>query len=334
MLEKAASEDLRLNLLALKALVDQSLRDLVANLTDLRLRPHLEYALLSPGKRLRPIMLLLSTKAIGGETEKAIPLALSIETLHAATLVHDDVIDQDQYRRGVPTVHRKWSISNAILVGDALISLSVKLAADYGSKIVRIIAETGLALSEGEFLEISAPLTTITEAQYFAEIRGKSAALFKTATQCGALAGGGSPEEVEALAEFGERFGLVYQIRDDIEDLKRDEEAFLPKGIPTIPSDLRNGIPTLPIIHLYLNGCSKTRSLLERSFGGNVSSDDYRQIITELEEHGSVLYCEQRILENVEAACSAISVLKPSQAKDLLLDIFRVIIPSGNIPRG
>ena len=256
--------------------------------------------------------------------ENFLPLALSLEALHAATLVHDDVIDQDQSRRGVPTVQKRWSVGTAILVGDALISLSIELAASYGSRIVQMIAETGLALSDGQALEASAPLTTITEGQYFAKIRGKSASLFKCAAECGALAGGGTQREVGALAEFGERFGLAYQIRDDIEDLVGDSSM--------IPSDVRNRIPTLPTIHLYQEGDSRTRRLLERIFSGNGSIEDAREISSQLERRGSVLYSEQRIVENLEAACNALSALKPSESRHLLTDIFHTILPLRNIP--
>ncbi len=311
-------------IIALKSLIDEHLKDLVAGL-NLNLRHQIEYALLSPGKRLRPIMLLLSTQAVGGQIERTLPLALSLEALHAATLVHDDIIDQDQFRRGVPTVQRRWSVGTAILVGDALISLSIELAADYGPRIVQNIAETGLALSDGQSLETSAPFATITESQYFAKIRGKSATLFKCAAECGALAGGGNQKEVGALAEFGECFGLAYQIRDDIEDFARLSTA--------IPSDVRNRISTLPTIHLYQNGDQKIRKLLERTFSGKASVEDTMEVSTQLERKGAILYCEQRIVENLEAACNALSALRPSESRDLLLGIFHVILPSRDIAK-
>ena len=319
MLEESATVGSALDLMTFKTLIDQRLRDLINNLKSLSLKPQLEYVLLSPGKRLRPIMLLTSTQTVGGETKKAIPLALSIEVLHTATLVHDDIIDQDQNRRGAPTVHKKWSIGDAILLGDALISLSIKLASPYGPQIVDTIAETGLALSNGEHMELTAPLTTITEAQYFAEIQGKSAALFRAATTCGALVGCGNPSEVEALGEFGERVGLAYQIRDDLDDLKGEDNL--------ISRDLQNGIPTLPIIHLYQNGGPQSRRALEEIFGRRASLSKAHQVMNLLEEKGTILYCEQRIKENIEAARNALSIIKPSEAKNLLLSVFKVINP-------
>ena len=120
-------------IIALKSLVDEHLKDLVAGM-NLNLRHQIEYALLSPGKRLRPIMLLLSTQAVGGQIERNLPLALSLEALHAATLVHDDIIDQDQFRRGVPTVQRRWSVGTAILVPNTLATVFGSSAFDLKSK--------------------------------------------------------------------------------------------------------------------------------------------------------------------------------------------------------
>ncbi|HJX22961.1 MAG TPA: polyprenyl synthetase family protein, partial [Candidatus Bathyarchaeia archaeon] len=246
MLEKPANALPTADILGLRSLVNRHMKGLLSSIGHLSLSPQLDYCLLSPGKRLRPLIVLLSTYAVGGDLEKSLPLALSIEALHTATLVHDDAIDRDQDRRGVPTVHTRWGVGDAILVGDSLISLSISLAADYGREIVKIIANTGLELSDGEHAEASSQLKISTENQYYARIRGKSAALFRAAARVGALAGGGNGREVDALGEFGERFGLAYQIRDDIQDL-------MEKG-SEMPRDLRNKVPTLPILHLYRNG--------------------------------------------------------------------------------
>jgi geranylgeranyl diphosphate synthase type I len=258
---------------------------------------------------------------VGGEVKKVVPLALSIEALHAATLVHDDIIDKDEYRRDLPTVQSKWEVNNAILVGDALISLSIRLASGYGSRIVNIISNAGLALANGAHLEGSSSLTTMTEMQYMEMIRGKSASLFKAATLCGSLAGGGSREEVKALGNYGEQLGVAYQIRDDIEDLKTEYFS-------SIPADIRNAVPTLPLVHLYQRGDLESRTLLQRSFGQNATFNDSRRIIEKLKEQGSTLYSEQRIVESTEAACNALSILKTPEARRLLMDMFKVVAPS------
>lgn len=197
-------------------------------------------------------------------------------------------------------------------------SLSGHLAGSSGIFIDRA-RQTGLALADGAHLETSVPLTTITEAQYFTKIRGKSATLFSVSAELGAYIGGGSFCDIEALAEFGERFGLAYQIKDDLDDLKANN------GL--IPPDLINRIPTLPVIHLYQNGGQRVRGLLEKSFSKEVSLDDAHQIMVELERNGSILYCEQKIVENVDAACNALSVIKSSKDKNLFLGMFKMIIP-------
>ena len=320
-MERLNPEGLELDMITLRDIIDKSLRSLIDGLPSYSLNSQLQYALLSPGKRLRPILVLLSTQAVGGEVKKVLPLALSIEALHAATLVHDDIIDNDKYRRELPTVQSKWGINNAILVGDALISLSIRLASDYGTRIVKIISNAGLALANGAHLESTSSLATMTEMKYIEMIKGKSASLFKAATLCGSLAGGGSREEVEALGDYGEQLGLAYQIRDDLEDLKTGYFS-------SIPADIRNAVPTLPLVLLYQRGDTESRTLLQRNFGQNASFSDSQRIIEKLKEQGSTLYSEQKIIESIEAGCSALSILKTSDALRLLMDMFSVVAPS------
>jgi len=133
-----------------KQLVESELSNLVSRMGDLRLHGRIEYALLSHGKRLRPLMVILGAQSVGGNREDVISLALAIELLHTATLVHDDILDQDKFRRDIPAVHEKWSVNDAILVGDAMISLAINLTADYGRQILKITSETGLKLCDGE----------------------------------------------------------------------------------------------------------------------------------------------------------------------------------------
>jgi geranylgeranyl pyrophosphate synthase len=209
-----------------KQLVESELSNLVSRIADLRIHEKMKYALLSRRKRLRPVMVILSAQSVGGNREDVMSLALAIELLHTATLVHDDILDQDKFRRDVPAVHEKWSINDAILVGDAMISLAINLTADYGREIMKIASETGLALCDGEYMDVSTTSTEISENEYLEKIRKKSASLFKTATQCGTIAGGGSDLEVKCLADFGEHFGMAYQLSDDLSDITSLREAF------------------------------------------------------------------------------------------------------------
>ncbi|NIV43766.1 hypothetical protein GWN49_02605, partial [Candidatus Bathyarchaeota archaeon] len=175
--------------------VETELSNLTSRFGNLNLQEKINYALLSHGKRLRPLMVVLSAQSVGGNQEDVMSLALGIELLHTATLVHDDILDQDKFRRDLPAVHEKWSINDAILVGDALITLAINLIADYGSVILKIVSQAGLALCDGEYIDVSAVSTEMSEHEYFEKIGNKSASLFQAATWCGAIAGGGSDRE-------------------------------------------------------------------------------------------------------------------------------------------
>ncbi len=306
-IKAAVESDFLAYLLETKELIDRKLSEFTTDLSNSSLFPQLKYALLSKGKRLRPIMVLLSTQSVGGDRDKAMPLALAFELLHTATLVHDDIIDKDDSRRGVLAIHEKWSIEDAILVGDYLISLAVDLISDYSAQTVKIAAKTGANLCDGEYMDIIQSLKTTTEEDYFAKIKRKSASLFRTAAQCGAIEGGGSPLEIESLALFGEHLGMAYQLQDDLEDLMTGKYL----------GDLSSGRVTLPIIYLYRHGDTETRMLLEEIFKKKTASSNLiRENIAGLQE--SMVYCRQKIIENVNNALKNISILKESRFKAYL----------------
>lgn len=241
-----------------KQLIESELESFLSKISTHNLRPYLTYSLLPGGKRSRPILVLLSAQCVGGNPKEVLNLALSFELLHTATLIHDDIIDNDQSRRGDKALHIKWSLDKAILVGDALIALSVNLAADYGKEAMKVLSNVGLELCEGEHLDVSLSLEDATEQEYFLKIKKKSASLFRAAAYYGALTSRGEPSEVKALADFGEYFGIAYQIYDDVKDIT---------GSNGYSQDLRNGNVTLPFIQLLKQGDTNTRKLLLENFG-------------------------------------------------------------------
>jgi geranylgeranyl pyrophosphate synthase len=162
-----------------RQLINFELSRFVSGLSYLELHPQIEYALLSEGKRLRPLLVILSAQSVGGHVEKVMPLALAFELMHTATLVHDDIIDQDFTRRGKPALHVKWSVDDAILVGDAMIALAVNLASHYGEAILKKVSESALELCNGEHVDISLPLDSATEEEYFTKIKKKSGLSFQ-----------------------------------------------------------------------------------------------------------------------------------------------------------
>ncbi len=310
-----------------KRTIESKLSDLISRIADLRLHGKIDYALLSRGKRLRPIIVILGAQSVGGNREDVVSLALAIELLHTATLVHDDILDQDKYRRDVLAVHEKWSVNDAILVGDAMISLAINLAADYGREILKIASETGLALCDGEYMDVSITSTKMSENEYLEKIRKKSASLFKAATQCGAIAGGGSDLEVKCLADFGEHFGMAYQLSDDLSDITSLRDG--------IPKDLRKRRISLPLIHLY-----KSSSLVERETLLNdlqilarkdrtVKKIALDRILQNLKTKGSLGYCREKIDAYIDQSIRDIQSLRDTDFKFYLIQMAKSLRPDG-----
>lgn len=306
-------ENLQAYMLSTKQSVETELEDLL-KASKANLRPLLEYALLSEGKRLRPILVLLSAQGVGGNPKKVMPLALSFELMHTATLVHDDIIDQDISRRGMKTVCSKWSTNSAILAGDALIALSVNLASDFGPRIMRILSNTGFELCDGEYMDVTFSLENTTEQDYFAKIRKKSASLFRGAAHCGALAAEGGSSEIKALTEYGECFGMAYQLNDDLQDLLNKNQ---------VSQDLENGVVTLPFLYTYERGDNATKELLRNHFGNRkITAATSKKINDDMEKIGAFRYCRTKIAEYSMKSLTSLEKLRASVFKNYLMHFF------------
>lgn len=318
-------------LYATKQHIHSELSNLVSRISPLKLHSQIEYALLSKGKRLRPILVVLSAQSVGGSQDKVMPLALAFELIHTATLVHDDIIDRDELRRGIPALHEKWDINDAILAGDAMIALAVNLAADFGTKTMKIISQSALELCNGEHMDISISLNKATEEEYFSKIKGKAASLFRASAQCGAMAGGGSNLEVKSLTAFGENFGIAYQLKDDFIDLTFSGSS--------IPKDLKIGRIALPLIHLYKTSDYGEKAILENHLQ-TLMREDYKvnkavvkRLLYSLETAGSLKYCERKIFEYVHRAVESVSLLKDTAFKTYLtqMAIHQLIPPMDTV---
>jgi geranylgeranyl pyrophosphate synthase len=269
-----AHPDLTLTLnqeLRLSGLLQLHLKDWWADEDD-RLAAMARHALLPAGKLLRPMLLIEAGTAVGGVLSHLLPAALGTEFGHVASLVHDDIIDGDDTRRGRPSVPAEFGRDNAILTGDALFFALFKSLADChtegasAERVVRtlhVVASTGIELCRGQLLE--SDLTTdfaCTPEQYFRMIGGKTAALFRGSAAAGAILGGGSDTEVTALGRYGEHLGLAFQIIDDLLPyISRSPTTGKPDA-----SDLRNKRMTLPVINAHRLGGTGTRTALHRLF--------------------------------------------------------------------
>lgn len=204
-----------------------------------------EHLLKAPGKQLRPMLVLLAARMVGKVNEKVIRVALALEMLHTASLVHDDVVDESDRRRGLPSVNALLSNQVAVLAGDFILSKALECAAlTEDVRVVRYIAQLGQSLADGELLQLdNQDSEVLSEAVYFDIISRKTASLFSLCARLGALAAGGSEAEAERLAQFGKLIGICFQLRDDVFDYGTTEV-----GKP-LGNDMKEGKLTLPAIY-------------------------------------------------------------------------------------
>ncbi|NLN86952.1 MAG: heptaprenyl diphosphate synthase [Syntrophomonadaceae bacterium] len=207
------------------------------------------------GKRLRPAFALLSAKVFSDEVCHAIPLAVSLELIHMASLVHDDVIDNSELRRGQPTVKSRWGNRLSVCTGNYVLAKSLSLTADYLNRdVIEVVADTSMSICDGEIRQMRT-CYDVTQGlkEYLRRIERKTALLISVSCQLGAMINGASREDVEALKRYGYYLGMAFQITDDILDFVAEEDVL---GKP-VGSDIRQGVITLPAI--YALRCSPHR---------------------------------------------------------------------------
>lgn len=275
------------------------------------------------GKRMRPIMCLLAARACG-ETDlsKAQKLAAIIEMLHTATLVHDDVVDESNLRRGRPTANATWNNQTAVLVGDFLISRAFDLLVDLNDLVLLKDFSTGTCeIAEGEILQLQAQHQPETnEATYLSIIHGKTSRLFELATE-GAAILTGKPEYRKPLRDFAGHFGNAFQIIDDILDYTSDADT-LGKNIG---DDLMEGKPTLPLIAALKNTSGEAHNIIRRSIttGGTNELD---RVIEIVQQSGALDYCRQRAIEETDAALAALTQLPESPYRKALQNLAQLAL--------
>ncbi|HEX5278119.1 MAG TPA: polyprenyl synthetase family protein [Fluviicoccus sp.] len=268
------------------------------------------------GKRLRPLLSLLSARATGYEGGKHIPLAAIIEMLHTATLIHDDVVDESDLRRGRATVNSAWNNATAVLVGDFLISRAFQLILDLEiPAISRLIADGTLVIAEGEVMQLINKRDPDTpEERYMEVIYGKTAQLFVTAAEGGAILG--NPALREAMRDYAMHFGAAFQIIDDVLDYESTAEEM---G-KNVGDDLAEGKPTLPLIQAMKTAAPEDAELIREAIrtGGLERLPDILRIIR---ESGALTYCRQRAQAETEAARTALAPVPASAYKEALLGL-------------
>ena len=271
-----------------------------------------EYLLAGGGKRIRPLLLLLSAKALGFSGESRIRLGAVVEMLHTATLVHDDIIDEASMRRGKASANVAWGASKSVLAGDWLYMQSFQTALEERNfHILDLLITLTQQMVEGELLQIQKLGHLINEEEYFDLIYRKTAMLFKVSMQLGAALAGSSDEVEAQLGEYGRNLGLAFQIVDDVLDITGEEATI---GKP-VASDLREGKATLAVIHALERGTGAEREairtvLADRDF----THVKHATILDILKHHGSLDYAMDAARAYAEAARQSIADLPPANA--------------------
>ncbi|MBR1808392.1 MAG: polyprenyl synthetase family protein [Paludibacteraceae bacterium] len=279
------------------------------------LKEVLSLVLARRGKQLRPTLVLLSAKLCHGVNDKTIQAAVALELLHTASLMHDDVVDGSDLRRGLPSVNARWNNKIAVLTGDYMLSKVIEILATLRNvKILGIVSEMGKSLSEGELLQLHTKDDMwISERDYFNIIDKKTARLFAACCEAGAVSSGASMKQETALSCFGEELGICFQMQDDILDYSDSEEL----GKPTM-GDIRDGKVTLPLL-IALNRAPKAEaqhiiSLTQHDINFNIENEIKSFVL----RYDGIRYAQQRMREHQQTALSALSSFRACPATEAL----------------
>ena len=269
------------------------------------------------GKMMRPILTLLSAKLMGEVNERSLTTAVALELLHTATLIHDDVVDESDERRGQPSVNKLYDNKIAVLVGDFILALSLQNVAKVANpRLMDIVAQTSQRLSSGELLQLkSVHNQEISEQVYFRIISEKTAALFSACAKAGAMSVTDDEMAIKQLAEFGELIGICFQIRDDIFDYSSDRSIGKPTG-----NDMKEGKLTLPVIYaLKSTGNQEMYRIAESVKNLSVSDTDVARLVAFTKVNGGIDYAQKVMREYSDRAKDLLTIFPDSPARTALM---------------
>jgi len=290
------------------------------------------------GKRLRPFLVLKTCKLVGGKEEDALATASSLEMLHTFTLLHDDIMDQDEKRRGVPSVHTKWDVPTAIVAGDLLFAKVYETITKHTDpkrvkpkrllQVLQEISEATIALCEGQTRDMMFEIReTVSEEEYFEMIKGKTAALFKTAARCGGLLGGATKSKVKKLGEFGLYSGIAFQVIDDVLALTADEKVLK----KPVGNDIREGKRTLIVVRALKKASkSQKQKILETLGNQDASAEHIRETIALIDSLGAIAYAKKLADRYIKKAKKALSRFPDGEDKEYLLNLADLIFARQN----
>ncbi len=283
-----------------------------------------EYIVSAGGKRLRPVLVFLTAQALGGDAKSplCVDLAATVELIHTATLLHDDVVDESDLRRGRATANAEFGNAASVLVGDFLYSRAFQVMVSSGSMhVLELLSEATNRIAEGEVMQLMAlGNLDLSEADYMQVIEAKTAKLFEAAGALGAIAAGADAATEKNMAEFSRRLGVAFQIADDVLDYRGDAES-LGKSLG---DDLAEGKLTLPIIIALERGTPETKAMLKQIIAENRIEHHHErlpEVLAALESCGALDASMKRAEEQSSAAAQQIAHLPESAAKRWMLDL-------------
>ena len=311
-LQNIVTSPIRENLIRFEAVYRESLH------SDIKLiNTIIRYISRKKGKQLRPRLCLLSAGLCGEPTENTYRAAALIEMIHVATLIHDDVVDDANLRRGWPSINRVWKNKLSILVGDFMFSKALTNMIhlkDFDA--LDILSSTAERLSQGEIQQIEKAIKkNMTEKIYYQMVSDKTASLFSAACKLGVMTVTEDNDKREALAKFGEKFGLVFQIKDDLLDITGNVEGLgKPAGF-----DLKKNILTLPLIYLFEKLSPSEAKVLTRQLNNHVKKSEIREIRKLIENNGGIQFAESQIDRLSNEAENELNIFPDSVYKNSLL---------------
>lgn len=276
------------------------------------------------GKRLRPMLTLAAARMCGYDGPYHIHLASTVEFIHTATLLHDDVVDESGQRRGRPTANLLWDNSSSVLVGDYLFARSFQLMVETGSlRVLDILANAAATIAEGEVLQLTAASDiTTTEETYIKIVRGKTAALFSAATEVGGVIADQDDDLVQALFDYGDALGIAFQMVDDLLDYRGTDATGKNVG-----DDFRERKLTLPVIRAIARADAEERAFWERTIGkGRQEDGDLDQALALLAKHGTLDSTRDTALDWIAKAKASIAKAPDHPIRDMLTDLADYVV--------
>lgn len=282
------------------------------------------YLVRRKGKQLRPMLVLVSARTISEPTEGSYQAAVVVEMLHTATLVHDDVVDDAELRRGFPTINKIWKNKISILMGDYLLAKSLIVATEIGNlELMNIIATVAKRMSKGELMQIQkSRRLNINESEYFQLISDKTASLFSACCELGALTTDAGIREREILKSFGENLGIAFQIKDDLLDYQSKQTIL---GKP-VGNDLKDKKITLPLLYALGNSGKREKRKIVRMLKNGVKRKEIQYIINFIESHGGIHRAQHQAEHFKEAAISDLNNLPETQARKELQNLAEFVV--------